>query len=130
MTQEADGSHFGPKHLKQIILSYSHFIENHQAKLGQHYIEIYGGLQILAMSMAKIGVCWWVVNTVPMVTDFNFFLNFKKLSIFGGDFHFETKWQDPDALDIFPERHCPFGHVNEGRKDAPCIEWQPDILLT
>ena len=37
MTQEANGSYFGPKHLKQTILSYSQFIENGQAKLGQHY---------------------------------------------------------------------------------------------
>ena len=37
MTQEADGLYFSPKHLKQTILSYSWFIENGQAKLGQHY---------------------------------------------------------------------------------------------
>ena len=37
MTQETNGSYFGPKHLKQTILSYSQFIENDQAKLGQHY---------------------------------------------------------------------------------------------
>ena len=38
MTQEANGSYLVPKHLKQAILSYSQFIENGQAKLGQHYI--------------------------------------------------------------------------------------------
>ena len=37
MTQEADGSYFGPKHLKQTTLHYSQFIANEQAKLGQHY---------------------------------------------------------------------------------------------
>ena len=36
MTQEADGLYFGPKHLKQTTLHYSQFIENGQAKLGQH----------------------------------------------------------------------------------------------
>ena len=39
MTQEADGSYFGPKHLKQTTLHYSQFIENGQAKLGQHYMD-------------------------------------------------------------------------------------------
>ena len=37
MTQEADGLYFGLKHLKQTTLHYSQFIENGQAKLGQHY---------------------------------------------------------------------------------------------
>ena len=37
MTQEANGSYLGPKHLKQKILCYSQFIEKGQAKLGQHY---------------------------------------------------------------------------------------------
>ena len=41
MTQEADGSYFGPKHLKQTTLHYSQFIENSQAKLGQHYLALY-----------------------------------------------------------------------------------------
>ena len=36
MTQEADELYFGPKHLKQTTLHYSQFIENGQAKLGQH----------------------------------------------------------------------------------------------
>ena len=39
MSQETDGSYFRHKHLKQIVLSYSQFIANGQAKLGQHYIE-------------------------------------------------------------------------------------------
>ena len=38
MTQEADGLYFGPKHLKQTTPHYSQFIENGQAKLGQHYL--------------------------------------------------------------------------------------------
>ena len=37
MTQEADESYFGPKHLKQTTLHHFQFIENGQAKLGQHY---------------------------------------------------------------------------------------------
>ena len=41
MTQEADGLYFGPKYLKQIILSHSQFIENGQAKLGQHQPEVF-----------------------------------------------------------------------------------------
>ena len=41
MTQEADGLYCGPKHLKQTILHYSQFIENGQAKLGQHYLVSY-----------------------------------------------------------------------------------------
>ena len=35
--QEAKWTYFGPKHLKQTILTYLHFIENGPAKLGQHY---------------------------------------------------------------------------------------------
>lgn len=41
MTQEADGSYFGCKHLEQTILIYLHFIENGQAKLRQHYAKVH-----------------------------------------------------------------------------------------
>ena len=37
MTLGAEGSHFGPKHLEETILSYLHFIEIGQAKPRQHY---------------------------------------------------------------------------------------------
>ena len=46
MTQEADGLYWGPKHLKQTILSYSQFIENGQAKLGQHYYILFLSLHM------------------------------------------------------------------------------------
>ena len=37
MTLKAKGSYLGPKHLEQITLSYTRFIENGQAKPRQHY---------------------------------------------------------------------------------------------
>ena len=40
MTLKAKGSYLGPKHLEQITLSYTHFIENAQAKPSQHYMRV------------------------------------------------------------------------------------------
>ena len=39
MTLKAKGPCLGPKHLEQITLSYTHFIENAQAKPRQHYLQ-------------------------------------------------------------------------------------------
>ena len=37
MTPKTKGSYFGPKHSEQTTLSYTHFIDNAQAKPRQHY---------------------------------------------------------------------------------------------
>ena len=52
MTQEANGLYLGPKHLKHTILIYSQFIENGQAKLGQHYC--YDALSCIKWTMARL----------------------------------------------------------------------------
>ena len=64
MTQEADGLYFGSKHLKQTTLRYSQFIENGQAKLGQHY-------QILTvktqLSLTQIYLSIWSSPLKPFI---------------------------------------------------------------
>ena len=72
MTPQAEGSYFGTQHLEQTTLSYMHFIENPQAKPGQHYWKLLLKIWDMLLVLLKVSNFWKVVLLEGILTNQNF----------------------------------------------------------